>query len=132
MILGGGVGFGDPITVRQIGLLGAIENGSCTPPKPWKSGMSTEESIRLKDRVLTSEVFLVGTNTLSLHRRTVNVGGPGSRVGAMLFGPTPVLLVASMRKFLAPSRKRPPGSKRQRRPSIAGVMRVSTRCRRAA
>ena len=70
-------------------------------------GISAEDSVRLKDRVLTSDVFLVGTNALSLHGRTANVDGPGNHVGATLFGPTPVLLVAGANRILGTVAKAP-------------------------
>jgi len=94
------VGFGDSMTVRQVGLLDAIEKGNYTPLNPWKPGLSAEESTRLKKRSLTSDVFVAGTNALTLGGKIVNVDGLGNRVAGMLLGPDRVVLVAGVNKFV--------------------------------
>jgi L-lactate utilization protein LutB len=95
------VGFGDSMTVRQIGLLDAIESGNYTSLNPWKPQISTEESVRLKKRALTSDVFVTGTNAVTLDGKIVNVDGLGNRVAAMLFGPDKVILVVGVNKIVA-------------------------------
>jgi len=95
------VGFGDSLTLKQIGVLDALEKGNYTFLNPWKPGITVEENIKLKKRALTSDVFLTGTNALTLDGKIVNVDGHGNRVAAMLFGPNKVIIVAGVNKIVA-------------------------------
>jgi L-lactate utilization protein LutB len=97
---GATVGFGDSLTLRQIGLVDALEEGNYTFLNPWKPGTSVAENIRLKKRALTSDVFLTGTNALTLDGKIVNVDGHGNRVAAMLFGPDKVIIVVGVNKIV--------------------------------
>jgi len=94
------VGFGDSLTLRQIGVVDALEEGNYTFLNPWKPGTTVEENIRLKKRALTADVFVTGTNALTLDGRIVNVDGHGNRVAAMLFGPGKVIIVAGINKIV--------------------------------
>jgi hypothetical protein len=95
------VGFGDSLTLRQIGVLEALEKGKYTLLNPWRPGITVEENIELKRRALTSDVFLTGTNALTADGKIVNVDGHGNRVAAMLFGPGKVVIVAGVNKIVA-------------------------------
>jgi hypothetical protein len=95
------VGFGDSLTVRQIGVVEALEKGDYTFLNPWKPGATVEEGIRLKKRALVSDVFVTGTNAVTLDGKIVNVDGLGNRVAAMLFGPAKVILVVGINKIVA-------------------------------
>lgn len=95
------VGFGDSLTLKQIGVLEALEKGNYTFLNPWKAGITVQENIKLKKRALTSDVFLTGTNALTLDGKIVNVDGHGNRVAAMLFGPNKVIIVAGVNKIVA-------------------------------
>jgi L-lactate utilization protein LutC len=94
------VGFGDSLTLRQIGVVGALTQGNYTFLNPWKPGISVEQSIELKKRALTSDVFVTGTNALTLDGKVVNVDGHGNRVAAMLFGPNKVIIVVGVNKIV--------------------------------
>lgn len=94
------VGFGDSITLRQIGVVAALENGNYTFLNPWKPGISVEENIGLKKRALTSDVFVTGTNAITLDGKIVNVDGHGNRTAPMLFGPDKVIIVIGKNKIV--------------------------------
>lgn len=95
------VGFGDSLTLRQIGVVDALQKGNYIFLDPWKPGTSTEENIRLKKQALTSDVFVTGTNALTLDGKIVNTDGHGNRVAAMLFGPGKVIIVIGINKIVA-------------------------------
>ena len=95
------VGFGDSLTLKQIGLIDALEDGNYTFLNPWKAGNSVEENIAIKKRALTSDVFVTGTNALTMDGRIVNVDGHGNRTAAMLFGPGKVIIVVGINKIVA-------------------------------
>jgi L-lactate utilization protein LutC len=94
------VGLGDSLTLRQIGVVEALTQGNYTFLNPWKPGTSLEESIKLKKRALTSDVFVTGTNALTLDGKIVNVDGHGNRVAAMCFGPKKVVIVVGVNKIV--------------------------------
>ena len=94
------VGFGDSVTLRQIGVVDALEKGTYDFLNPWSPGISIEENISLKRRALTSDVFVTGTNALTLDGRIVNVDALGNRVAAMLFGPEKVIIVIGQNKIV--------------------------------
>ncbi len=95
------VGFGDSLTLRQIGVVQMLESGNYTFLNPWKPGTSTAESLRLKRRALTSDVFVTGTNAVTLGGQLVNVDGHGNRAAAMLFGPEKVVIVVGINKIVS-------------------------------
>jgi len=97
---GSTVGFGDSLTLRQIGVVDALETGSYVFLNPWKPGISVEENIKLKKQALTSDVFVTGTNALTLDGKIVNVDGLGNRVAAILFGPNKVIIVVGINKIV--------------------------------
>ncbi len=94
------VGFGDSLTLQQIGVVDALSAGNYTFLNPWSPGTSVEENIKLKKRALTSDVFVAGTNALTLDGKIVNTDGHGNRVAAMLFGPDKVILVIGINKIV--------------------------------
>ncbi len=94
------VGFGDSLTLKQIGMVDALTKGNYTFLNPWKPGTSVEENVRLKRQALTSDVFVTGTNALTLDGKIVNVDGHGNRVAAMLFGPGKVIIVVGVNKIV--------------------------------
>ncbi len=94
------VGLGDSLTLKQIGVVDALEAGNYTFLNPWKPGISVEENIRLKREALTSDVFVTGSNAVTLDGKIVNVDGHGNRVAAMLFGPKKVIIVVGINKIV--------------------------------
>ncbi|UCF79477.1 MAG: lactate utilization protein [Candidatus Eiseniibacteriota bacterium] len=94
------VGYGDSLTLREIGVVDALSDGNYTFLNPWASGVSVDENVQLKRRALTSDVFVTGTNALTLDGKIVNVDGHGNRVAAMLFGPAKVILVVGVNKIV--------------------------------
>lgn len=97
---GSTVGFGDSVTLRQIGVVDALEAGRYVFLNPWRPGISIGESIELKKQALTSDVFVTGTNALTLDGKIVNVDGLGNRVAAILFGPGKVIIVIGINKIV--------------------------------
>ena len=94
------VGFGDSLTLRQIGVVDALREGDYTFLDPWAPGTGVEENIRLKKRALTSDVFITGSNAVTLDGKIVNMDGHGNRVAAMLFGPDKVIILIGINKIV--------------------------------
>jgi ribosomal protein S18 acetylase RimI-like enzyme len=98
---GSKVGIGDSLTLKQIGVIEALEKGNYTFFNAWRGGLSQEERLDLQRRSLVADVFLAGTNALTLDGKIVNVDAQGNRTAAMLFGPRKVILVVGVNKIVA-------------------------------
>jgi uncharacterized Zn-binding protein involved in type VI secretion len=95
------VGLGDSLTLKQIGVIDALEKGNYTFFNAWRQGLSPEESMDLKRRALVADVFVTGSNAVTLDGKIVNVDGHGNRTAAMLFGPRKVIVVVGVNKIVA-------------------------------
>lgn len=61
---------------------------------------SSEERKMLMKKALTSDVFLSGTNAITMDGELLNIDGTGNRVAAMCYGPDSVIIVAGMNKVV--------------------------------
>jgi hypothetical protein len=94
------VGYGDSLTMEQIGVVDVLERGDYTFLNPWKEGNSVAENVRLKKACLTADVLVTGTNALTLNGELVNVDGHGNRVAALCFGPDKVIIAVGINKLV--------------------------------
>lgn len=91
------VGWGGATSAQQIGLLDAVRSGQYAVIDR-DSAPSPEERVKLMKQCLTADVFLTGTNALSLDGQMVNIDGMGNRVAAIVYGPDSVIVIAGMNK----------------------------------
>lgn len=83
---GSKVGWGGATSAQQIGLLEALEQG------PWDAvGRNTSGGVH---------AFITGANAISLDGQMVNIDGLGNRVGAIIYGPELVVVIAGMNKVV--------------------------------
>jgi len=100
------VARGDSITLDQIGfpdeINGRNQNALIDPFKADENGRWPEESERQKmmRETFYADIFITGSNAITLDGRIVNVDGHGNRVSAMIFGPAKVILVAGANKIV--------------------------------
>jgi len=64
-------------------------------------GLTAEESMALRHKELSCDVFISGTNAITLDGQIVNTDGSGNRVAAMSFGPKKVIVVVGVNKIVA-------------------------------
>lgn len=62
--------------------------------------LSPEEKQSIMRRQLTCDLFLAGTNAITLSGQLVNIDGIGNRVGAISFGPKKVIVVVGRNKIV--------------------------------
>jgi hypothetical protein len=62
--------------------------------------LSRDEKMAVMRRQLTCDLFLSGTNALTLSGELVNIDATGNRVAAMFFGPRKVIVVAGRNKLV--------------------------------
>lgn len=94
------VGIGGSMTVKSIGLLTNLEQRGNTLFNHGVPGLTPDESLAIRRKELTADVFLTSTNAVTLDGQLVNVDGSGNRVAAMIFGPKQVIVVAGINKIV--------------------------------
>ena len=94
------VGVGGSMTMRQIGVLDALEKQGNVIYDHWKPDLSPEEVLKIRKAHLTCDVFLTSANAVTLEGMLVSTDGAGNRVGAMMFGPGKVIVVAGINKIV--------------------------------
>jgi hypothetical protein len=101
------VGIGDSVTLYQIGLIQQLHksnnyemiNPFWQDDGGWKTPFEREGVDKMK-AAIRADVFLTGTNAVTLDGKLVNIDGFGNRVAAMVFGPGKVIMVAGANKVV--------------------------------
>ena len=94
---GAKIGWGGVLSAQQIGLFDALRSGNYDLLDRDLCKTAEEREQMMKD-ALFSDVFLTGANGLSLDGQMVNIDGTGNRVGAIIYGPKKVIVIAGMNK----------------------------------
>ena len=102
------VARGDSITIDQIEIIPELrkrkQNKIIDPLERDSDGLyiitEIEESRRIARETFSADIFLVGTNAVTLDGKLVNTDGWGNRVSAMIFGPDKVIVVAGVNKIV--------------------------------
>ena len=94
---GAKIGWGGVLSAQQIGLFDALRSGNYNL-LDRDLGKTQEEREQMMKDALFSDVFLTGANGLSLDGQMVNIDGTGNRVGAIIYGPKKVIVIAGMNK----------------------------------
>ena len=96
---GASVGWGGALSAQQIGLMDVLKSGDYHAIDR-DCASSPEERERIMKQCLTAQYFITGANALSLDGQMVNIDGNGNRVGAIIYGPDKVLVIAGMNKVM--------------------------------
>jgi len=94
------VGFGGSMTVKAIGVdakakeLGAVILDHNAP------GLDADRKMEILRAQLTCDLFISGSNAVTLDGDLVNVDRNGNRVGALSFGPRKTVVVAGANKVV--------------------------------
>ena len=94
---GAKIGWGGVLSAQQIGLFDALRAGNYNLLDRDLCQTQEEREQMMKD-ALFADVFLTGANGLSLDGQMVNIDGTGNRVGAIIYGPKKVIVIAGMNK----------------------------------
>lgn len=100
------VARGDSLTLAQLGVPAAIrergQNELIDPFEEDKDGNWPPSDLR--DKMLldtfSADVFIAGTNAITMDGKLVNVDGSGNRVAAMVYGPKKVILAVGVNKIV--------------------------------
>jgi len=102
------VARGDSVTIEQIGIIPELRNRQQNkiiyPFERNADGSSVypdrEQRKRIEREAFSADIFLVGTNAVTLDGKLVNIDGGGNRVAAMICGPEKVIVVAGVNKIV--------------------------------
>ena len=97
---GATVGVGGSWTLKELGIPEQLEKDGHTVYDHNKAGLTMEESMALRRKELLCDVFISGTNAVTLDGQLVNTDGSGNRVAAMSFGPQKVVVVIGVNKIV--------------------------------
>ncbi|MCW3976259.1 MAG: lactate utilization protein [Candidatus Bathyarchaeota archaeon] len=97
------VGIGGSVTIREIGLVDALVKRGNKLAEDWLKKYSMEEKLSIRRQQLTADVFLTSSNAVTEDGELINIDGLGNRVGAMIFGPKKVIVVAGINKIVKDS-----------------------------
>ncbi len=94
------VGIGGSVTLREMGILEALEKRGDEVYDHWKEGLSKEGRQEVGKKQQRAEFFLTSTNALTLDGKLINVDASGNRVASMIFGPERVMVIAGINKIV--------------------------------
>ena len=94
---GSSVGWGGAMSAQQIGLMDRLNAGQYKAIDRDKTSTPEERKKAMK-QCLLADVFVTGSNALSLDGQLVNIDGVGNRVAAIVYGPEMVVVIAGMNK----------------------------------
>ncbi len=94
------VGFGGSMTVRGIGVQDSAKAAGCELLDHNAPGLAPDVKTSILKRQLTSDLFISGSNAVTLEGELVNVDGTGNRVAALSFGPTKTIVVVGVNKIV--------------------------------
>lgn len=94
------IGFGGSMTIAGLDIESALSASGKEILNHGKATFSKEERLAIMRRQLTCDLFLSGCNALTMRGELINIDATGNRVGAMLFGPQQVIVVAGRSKLV--------------------------------
>ena len=98
--LGALVGAGGSNTIREMGLVSALQNRGQKVLDHWKAGLNAEEKKQIRKDHLSCDVFLASSNAMTMNGQLVNIDGTGNRVAAMIYGPGKIIIIAGVNKVV--------------------------------
>lgn len=94
------VGFGGSLSVMDMALAERFKEVGKEILSHQDPSLTPEDRVGIMRRQLTSDLFLTGTNALTMSGQLVNTDNTGNRVGSMAFGPKKVIVVAGRNKLV--------------------------------
>jgi hypothetical protein len=97
---GASVGIAGSITVRELGLIEALEEKGHQLFHHWKPGLTNEESLAERKKENLADFLLASCNAVTIDGKLINGGCTGNRIAGMMFGPKKVILIVSYQKIV--------------------------------
>ncbi|GAW68605.1 lactate utilization protein C [Geoanaerobacter pelophilus] len=94
------VGFGGSLSVADLKLTDKLKGMGKEILNHGAPDLAPEEKLAITKRQLTCDLFLTGSNAVTLSGILVNVDGNGNRAASMFFGPEKVIVVVGRNKLV--------------------------------
>ena len=94
------VGFGGSLSVADLKLAEKLKGMGKEILNHGEPGLAPEERLAITKRQLTCDLFLTGSNAVTISGILVNIDGNGNRAAAMFFGPEKVIVVVGRNKLV--------------------------------
>lgn len=94
------VSWGGSMTLQQSGILDELhKKKDLSLLDPFDKNVSREENSERRRQALLADLFFTGTNALTEAGQLINLDMYGNRVGALVFGPRSVVVLAGRNKL---------------------------------
>lgn len=94
------IGFGGSTTIKEIGLLKELREGNYKILDRFNPNITKEEKWELQRQSLLADIFITGTNAITMKGELINIDHSGNRVAGMLFGPHKVFVIIGVNKIV--------------------------------
>ncbi|MGA2670235.1 MAG: lactate utilization protein [Dehalococcoidia bacterium] len=101
------VARGDSVTVDQLEIIPElVKRGQNKLLNPFERDTDGNSVVKPEDRqkiereTFSADIFLTGTNAITLDGKIVSIDGGGNRVAAMIYGPSKVIIVVGVNKIV--------------------------------
>ncbi|MDI9369981.1 MAG: lactate utilization protein [Synergistaceae bacterium] len=94
------VGCGGSWTIKQLGVADKLAERGNTMLDHGAPGLTNEQKNEIRKQQQICDVFLAGSNAVTMDGSLVNMDGTGNRVSAMIYGPDKVIIVAGTNKIV--------------------------------
>ena len=94
------IGFGGSLSIVDLQVIEALRSQGKELLIHNVPGLSPEERIAILRRQLTCDLFLTGSNAVTLSGILVNIDGVGNRAASMFFGPRQVIVIVGRNKLV--------------------------------
>ncbi len=94
------VAFGGSMTIAGMGVEQLLKEQGKEILNHADPGLSREAKMEVMRRGLTADLYLCGTNAITVSGELINIDATGNRVAAMFFGPKKVIVVAGRNKLV--------------------------------
>jgi L-lactate utilization protein LutB len=88
------------MTIQAMDIKQQLTQKGCTLLDHGQEGLSPEARNAIRRKQLHADVFLCGSNAVTMQGELVNVDGTGNRVAAMMFGPERVIVAVGTNKLV--------------------------------
>lgn len=96
---GSSITWGGSESVKECGLMDAIQNGSYTL-LDRATAKTPEEQRIFYSKAVMADVYLMSTNAITYDGELINIDGNGNRLACLMQGPKEVFLIVGMNKFV--------------------------------
>lgn len=94
---GSSISWGGSETIKEIGLMDAVKNGSYELIDR-AAAKTPKESRQLYAKAILSDYYLMSSNAITIDGELINIDGNGNRVACLIHGPAHVIVVVGLNK----------------------------------